>query len=328
MDKRRAFTRVIYSAAVLVLVLAVIYSGLRILEPTVFHSDKGGSEHVVSKTITRDGVDYFPRQDITVILVMGIDEEGVVKDSGSYRNTGEADMLALLILDQADETYSILTLNRDTMLTMPVLGLAGRQAGTFHGQLALSHTYGSGLEDSAENTRKAVSDFLYGITIDQYIAMTMDAIGILNDAVGGVTVTVEDDFSLVDPTLTKGVVTLRGSQAVTFVRSRMDVGTQMNLSRMERQKAYMEGLMQALGETLEESDLFAAKVYEQLSDYMVTDCTVNVISALMQRCSAYALKQIVSPAGENVLGETYYEFYPDEEQLDALILDLFYAPKS
>ena len=32
--------------------------------------------------------------------------------------------------------------------------------------------------------------------------------------------------------------------------------------------------------------------------------------------------------GENKLGEEYYEFYADEEKLDALILQLFYAPKN
>jgi hypothetical protein len=35
----------------------------------------------------------------------------------------------------------------------------------------------------------------------------------------------------------------------------------------------------------------------------------------------------VSPEGENVLGEKYYEFHVDEEKLDELIVRLFYAPK-
>ena len=43
----------------------------------------------------------------------------------------------------------------------------------------------------------------------------------------------------------------------------------------------------------------------------------------MQRCADYSLKQILSMEGENVLGAEYYEFYADEEKLDALILELF-----
>ena len=326
MRKRTRQKRGLLAAVVLILVLVMIYSGLRILESTVFYVPQTQTA-VPSKTITRDGIDYFPRQDITTILVMGIDEEGPVTDSGSYRNTGEVDMAALVILDQTEETYSILCLNRDLMLEMPVLGLGGRQAGTFYGQLALAHTYGSGLADSAENTVAAVSDFLYGITIDYYVAMNMDAIGILNDAVGGVTVNVTDDFSRADATIPMGTVTLNSAQAMTFVRSRKDVGTQLNLSRMSRQREYMNGLAQALTASITGSETFVVDVYDRMADYMVTDCSVNVVSGLMQRCAGYTLKENVSIEGQNVKGEEFYEFHADEAKLDPLILRLLYAPK-
>ncbi|MBQ8621410.1 MAG: LCP family protein [Oscillospiraceae bacterium] len=325
MSKRKI--RFAFVAVVLILVLVMLYSGFRILESTVLSPPQEQAASAPKKTIERNGIAYFPRQDITVILVMGIDDEGPVTDSGSYRNTGEVDMAALVILDQTNETYSILCLNRDTILEMPVLGLGGKQAGTYYGQLALSHTYGSGLEDSAENTRTAVSDLLYGITIDYYVAMNMDAIGILNDAVGGVTVNVTDDFSAVDPSISLGQVTLNREQAMTFVRSRKDVGSGLNLSRMARHEEYLNGLADALTGKLEESDTFVAEVYEQMSDYMVTDCSVNAVSGLMQRCTDYTLVENVTLAGENRLGEEYYEFYPDEQALDALVLRLFYAPK-
>lgn len=328
MSKRTTRSRLVVAALILILVLVMIYSGLRILESTVFFDETEEASTAQTKTITRDGMEYFPRQDITVILVMGIDEEGPVKDSGSYRNNGEADMVAAVILDQKDETYSVLTLNRDMMLDMPVLGIGGREAGSFYGQLALSHTYGSGLADSAENTRNTVSDLLYGIKIDHYVAMNMDAIGILNDAVGGVTVTVTDDFSQVDESLSLGEVTLNRAQALTFVRTRQDVGNQLNLSRMERHKEYLKGLSEALNEKMDSSETFAAEIYEQVANYMVTDCSVNVVTGLLQRCVDYGLKEIVSVEGENKLGEEYYEFYADEEKLDALILQLFYAPKN
>ena len=328
MSKRTTRSRLVVAALILILVLVMIYSGLRILESTVFFDETEEASTAQTKTITRDGMEYFPRQDITVILVMGIDEEGPVKDSGSYRNNGEADMVAAVILDQKDETYSVLTLNRDMMLDMPVLGIGGREAGSFYGQLALSHTYGSGLADSAENTRNTVSDLLYGIKIDHYVAMNMDAIGILNDAVGGVTVTVTDDFSQVDESLSLGEVTLNRAQALTFVRTRQDVGNQLNLSRMERHKEYLKGLSEALNEKMDSSETFAAEIYEQVANYMVTDCSVNVVTGLLQRCVDYGLKEIVFVEGENKLGEEYYEFYADEEKLDALILQLFYAPKN
>lgn len=327
MSKFKPRRRAAYLCVMLILVLAVMIGGLWILESTVFRSGTEAEETFVSKTVIRDSVAYYPRQDITVVMVLGIDERGPVKSSESYRNYGEADAVILLLLDHTEESYSILCLNRDMMVTMPVLGLGGKQAGTFYGQLALSHTYGKGLQDSCENSRKTVSDLLGGDLIDYYVAMNMDAIAIVNDAVGGVTVNVTDDFSTVDPSIPLGQVTLKGEQALTFVQTRQDVGNQLNISRMGRHEEYMRGLMNALTVQLERKDTFAASLYEQVADYVVTDCSVNVISSLLDRCTEYTLMQIVSPEGENVLGEEYYEFYVDEEKLDQLVLELFYAPK-
>ena len=179
------------------------------------------------------------------MLLMGIDEEGPVKASDSHKNTGEADMVALVIFDETSQQIDILCLNRDTMVEMPVLGIGGKNAGTFYGQLALSHAYGTGLEDSCENTKKAVSDFLYGLDISHYVAMNLDAISMLNDAVGGVTVNVTDDFSDVDPTIKQGENTLMGQQAIHYVQVRKDVGDQKNVSRMQRQQDYMEGFLKS-----------------------------------------------------------------------------------
>lgn len=325
MSKHRLRVKIAFFAVILVLVLVMIYSGLRILESTVFYKEQA-SEAFVSKNITRDGVTYYPRQDITVIMFLGIGESGPVQSSESRRNENECDAVMLLILDQTDESYRILTLNRDTMVNMPWIDENNRRGGTVYGQLALAHTYGTGLEDSCEYTRDAVSWLLYNLEIDHYISMKMDAIAMVNDAVGGVTVEVKDDFSQVDDSLTMGEVTLTGEQALTFVQSRKAVGDQLNITRMERHKEYMDGLMEAMTRKVSESDTFLYKLYEQVADYIVTDCSVNVITGLMERCADYTLKEIVSPEGENVLNE-YYEYYLDEEKLDELILRLFYAEK-
>ena len=327
MRKRNSAKQIAFFCVILILVLVMLYSGLQILESTVFHSGQAQEQTYSSKTLTREDGDYFPRQDITVMMVVGIDQDGPVVDSGAYNNPGAADVVMLLIFDEKEETYSVLYLNRDTMLEMPVLGIGGKPAGAMYGQLALSHTYGSGLEDSCENVKRTVSGFLYGIQIDHYVSMNMDAIAILNDAVGGVTVMVVDDFSEVDATIPKGRVTLKSQQALHFLRTRKGVGDQLNLSRIERQKVYAESFAKAFGEKVQQDDAFAISVYEQISPYIVTDCTVNALTGMMDRYGEYTLKEIVSPEGENVVGEEYMEYNVDEEKLDALILRLFYAPK-
>lgn len=325
--KIRRKIKVLIVVIALILVGVVLYSGLQYLESTVLFKEQEVVETQPSKTITSDGADYFPRQDITTLLILGIDETGPVKDSMSYNNEGESDVILLVIFDDAEKTYNVLALNRDTMVEMPILGLGGKKAGTKVAQIALAHTYGSGLEDSCENSRDVVSAFLGGEFIDYYLSMNMDAIPILNDAVGGVGVTVTDDFSEVDPSIQQGEITLQGQQALHFVQMRKGIGTQMNISRMERQREYMNGFVSSLNQKLESSSSFVFDVHEQLAPYIVTDCSVNTLSLLVDRFSEYQMGEIISPEGENTKGDTFMEFYVDQAKLAQLTLQLFYAQK-
>lgn len=327
MKRSKHIRDIAYFISILILVLVLVFSGLQILESTVLHQGDEQGNGFESKTIIRDGVEYFPRQDITTVLVMGIDKYGPVEESDYYTNTGLADMNMLLIFDETKGVTNILHLNRDTMLEMPVLGLGGKVAGTYYGQLALSHTYGTGLRDSSENTRNTISKFLYGVEIDYYVSLHMDAIAILNDAVGGVTVEVKEDFSDVDPTISMGTVTLTGEQALNYIRTRKDVGDQLNSSRIERHKQYMDGFSEAFRAKQATGIEFILDVYERIQPYMVTDCSANAITGMMERFGNYRVNEVVTPEGENVLSEKYFEFYVDEEKLDALILRLFYRPK-
>ena len=314
---------------ILVLFLVILFCGIRLLDSAVFSKteipETEGSYN--RKTITVDGVDYFPRQDLTVVLAMGIDEEGKAQSSDSYRNMGEADVIALIVFDEKEEHFSIFSLNRDTMVNMPVLGLGGKKAGVAYGQLALSHTYGNGLEESCENTRDTVEMLINGLNVDYYISAHMDAIGFVNDAVGGVTVNVTDDFSDADVYIPMGQITLQGEQAESFVRLRKGIGDQLNSSRMNRQAEFINGFIKALKSQTEENDVFAYQLYEQLDGYIVTDVSVNSFSSMFERFEDYELKEIITPAGENRMGKEFNEFHLDKEAFDKQVLEIFYAPK-
>lgn len=327
MRKRRTLNGDLALTCVLLILLVVLlYSGLRILESTVL-LDKQDPTEGTKKTITVNGIEYFPRQDITVLMVLGIDKQGVMESSGYYRNDGDADVVMLLVLDETESKCDVLVLNRDTMLDMSVLGVRGEQAGTAYGQLALAYTYGTGMEDSCENVKRTVSSFLLGANIDYYVSMNMDAIAILNDAVGGVTVEVTEDFSKVDPTIGQGTVTLLGQQAVSYLQTRKNVGDQLNISRLERHKVYMNGFFQSLKETKQNTPDAITDAYAEVQPYIVTDCSVNMVTMLMSRLSNYEFGSIYAPKGENVMGEEYYEFHADEDDVTALALKLFFSEK-
>lgn len=150
------------------------------------------------------GAWYTQNTELETLLIAGIDKYSdqlaetleLGKELDANINTQQSDFLMLLILDKAQNTCTVLPLNRDTMTQINALGMAGESIGSFTGQLALAHTYGSGGIDSGYNTVQAVSDLLYGAQINHFITVTMDAVAVLNDLVGGVTVLVEDDFPI------------------------------------------------------------------------------------------------------------------------------------
>lgn len=326
MTKKAVIKKIVLAFISLVLVLVMIFSGLQILESTVLIGEKA-PEAIQSKTIIRNGIEYFPKQDVTVVMVLGIDQFGPVESSGTHKNSGSADMVMLLIFDEKKQDCTVLQINRDTMVDIPVKGVFGETAGTSYEQLALAHTYGSGMADSSENVKKALENFLTGASIDYYVSVRMDGITILNDAVGGVTVMVEDDFSDVNPTLTKGEITLKGDQVIDFVRTRKGVGDQKNTTRMQRQKEYIGNLLEVLRQKKGGSVSFFTGIYEKLSPYMVTDCSAETLNNLFNKYADYTVNEVVTPAGESVIVDGFYQFHADEEKLDEMLLELFYSPK-
>lgn len=272
-----------------------------------------------------NGIAYAKKEDLETVLLMGLDKfEG--NSPESYLNNQQADFLLVLVIDEQAQTCTPIQLNRDTMTQIQILGVTGEPAGTFTGQLALAHTYGSGEEDSCENQVLAVSNLLYGMEIDHYISMTMDGVALLNDLVGGVTVKVMDDFSEIDDTLVQGeTVTLLGEHALTYVRSRGGLEDSTNLHRMERQRQYLAGLQEQMKKASQEEG-FTLDALMQLNEYLVSDCTINQLSDLMENLNTYEVGEILTTQGEAKVGEEFMEFTVDEDALQQLVMEVFYEP--
>lgn len=272
---------------------------------------------------------YTQRKDLDTVLVMGLDKFEDDQVSGEYLNRQQCDFLLLIAVDRDSKTYSVLHLNRDTMADISVLGKRGERVDTVHRQLALAHTYGKGGSDSCRNAVEAVSNLLHGVKIDHYLSMTMDAVSILNDYVGGVEVEILDDFSAVDPSLVQGqVMTLKGSQALTYVRTRRNLEDSSNLHRMERQRQYLSALRETFSEKCEEDSEFAKKALMQVADYLTSDLTVNQLSAISERLDGYTFTGFETIDGEAVVGEKFMEYYVDKEDLMETVLKLYYEEKN
>ena len=279
-----------------------------------------------------DGAWYASKDALETILIMGID---TVEDTGftagssdrSEEGMGQADFLELLILDKENQEFRLLHINRDTMAEIFQTDMYGRNAGSFRGQLALAHAYGRDPDDGCRQTVKSVENLLYGISIDHYISLTMDAVSILNDKAGGVTLTLLDDFTHLDPNFHEGaVVTLTGEQALVYVRERGALDDSSNLRRMERQRQYMDGLFTAFRDSADAMDeAFSMDALLEVNAYMVSDCTADQLSDLTEILHQYAYAGIHTLEGESVMGQSHMEFHLDDAAAQKTVLDLFYT---
>ena len=322
----RAATLALSLSAALVL-SACAKSGTSAAAPTTQTPTETVMPTIAENVVQFQGETYRLREDLQTILILGLDKFEREEQTIAYTNKMQSDFLVLAIIDEKANTCSLLHLNRDTMTEIPRLGLGGAGAGSFVGQLALAHTYGSGGSDSSLNAVKAVSNLLGGVKIDHYMTLTMDAVGKINDLVGGVTVEVLDDFSGIDDSLMqRETVTLKGQQALTYVRSRGGLEDSSNLHRMERQRQYLAALQQQLKAAVQQEDGFTLDALLQLNEYMVSDCTVNQLSDLGDSLAAYQVGDILTTPGDAQEGEEFMEFTVDEDALQQLVMDVFYEP--
>lgn len=317
---------IVVAAAAAVMAGAVL--GIRSWESSRFST---GSDEISSvsigaepelKEVLYQGETYRQRPDLKTYLLMGIDSSGEVKDTGSYEGGGQADVQMVLVVDDANQTWQVLQINRDSIVEVPILGVQGQVIGFEEEQIALAHYYGDGKKSSCENTSLAVSMLLDDQTIDGYFAMNMDAVGLLTDLVGGVELTVTSDFSAIDPSLVQGeTVTLHGDKALTYVRSRHNIDDETNIARMVRQRQFLA----ALEEKLKQQDSqFAAKVYDALHDYMVTDIGSKTASKIGEKLKQYKELELLTIAGENIIEDEHWAYHLDETSLQKTILQLFY----
>ena len=277
-------------------------------------------------TITYQNKTYHPKLGVETFLIMGLDKFEQQINNADYYNDQQADFIALLVVDNSNQTYSAIHIDRDTMVDVDVLGVTGQVIKTEEMQLALAHTYGNGGEVSCQNTSKSVSKLLRDTKIDHYLSITMDAVAILNDMVDGVEVTVLDDFTGIDDTLVKGqTVTLKGEQALRYVRTRYGMEDSSNRSRMARQQQYLTALLKKTNERIATDDSFIVDATLATADYVVTNH--SLLTDMLNKLSTYTFTEIRAMDGDYFKGERFIEFYPDQDSVNQIILDLFYDPE-
>ena len=318
-NKKRAALALIIITVLLVLA-AVIVDKLNTPAVILHGGESLTGKHEV-KYLEHDGRQYRLRRDVQSVLLIGTDTERQQQENeffgmSLFYNYAHADFVGLLVFDNALKTITLIQLDRDTMCDVPWLTVNGLVGGTEVEQLSFAHTYGSGGKDSCVNTANAVSNLLFGLPVEAYAAIPMSALPVLNDLAGGVTLHLESDYTDISSEYISGVeVTLSGNEALDFVRARKGVEDETNISRMSRQRLYMNAFLKQFTARAGEDELFVLQVLNALGEDLVTNLETNLITAAVDKLQEYQFMPVVIPEGKSILGEKYMEFYVDEDLL-------------
>ena len=278
--------------------------------------------------VSYNGEVYDYNEDITTFLIMGIDsDDEVVSEKAPGTGGGQADALFLLVLNPRDKSIKIVGINRNAMTDVDIYDEYGRYQTTVEAQVSLQHGFGDGMEKSCEYQVQAVSKLFNQLPIHGYAAVNMSAISTINDAVGGVDVTVLDDLTKFDKRLIKGrQVHLEGDMAFNYVKSRDIYVPKSNDMRLERQKQYLSAFISAARDLSKDNKNALVELFTAISSKMVTNISVDEISYLSPYITSYSFDteglRIVEGTTEKP--GKYEEFYVDKDKLYELILDVFY----
>ena len=306
---------------IIVALLAALIAGAALMskkeaEAPIENAGTAQNAAVKTKSLTYNGQEYPMKTHLQTVLLIGTDAveayEQTTEGVKPFYNYNQADFLTLLVLDTDNNTAEILQLNRDTMTDVPWLDVLGNYGGTEFKQLCLAFNYGDGGPKSCRNTVSAVSSLLFDAPIDYYMQVPMTAIPVLNDVVGGVPITFQEDMTDIDPAFVKGAtVRLDGSQAEKFVRSRMGLSDDTNTYRMERQLQYLDSFQNCAREAIDTDSQFVLTLLEKLSDYLQTNLTGDQLVNFITQLDESEISPIRPPQGTLTLEDGHYAFYVD-----------------
>ncbi|WP_423767538.1 LCP family protein [Enterococcus asini] len=160
------------------------------------------------------------------VLLLGI-------DTGDLGRTeqGRSDTMMIATVNPRDKKTTIVSIPRDTYV--PIVGYGTEDK--------INHAYAFG---GAAMSMDTVASYL-DIPVDHYAAINMKGLKELVDAVGGITVGNEMEFTQDNYTFKHGQITLDGDMALSYSRMRYD-DPRGDYGRQERQRTIVMGVVNKL----------------------------------------------------------------------------------
>lgn len=303
------------------------YDAIEIVPPTeqeiVMDIDNNG------RVIHYDGKSYILNENLVGITFIGADDSTV---DDEYRRM--ADAIYMLTVDTVTGAVKVLGVSRDTMTDVNRYSVEGRFIDTTREQISYSYSYGNDTVKGGQNTNASLSKLFFGLPMQNYFAINLDALYDLNEAVGGVTLTSSITFESPEDgrTISEGeAVTLHGKEAERYIRTRDTSKLDSNNTRMERQQQYIRAFLSSIVPAVKKDISTIGSLYNVVkansdSNLNLTDITY-LASSVLPKLSGASQIEYVTLKGNLTAGE-HPEMNVTNDQAIRTMLDVFYLPYS
>lgn len=225
------------------------------------------------------------------MLMLGVDERDGDK--------GRSDTMIVLTVNPQKKSVKMLSIPRDTRTE--IVG---------HGtQDKINHAFAFG---GAKMSMDTVENFL-DIPIDYYMKINMEGFKDIVDAVGGVTVQNDLDFTSDDIHFAKGTHTLNGKEALAYSRMRHD-DPSGDFGRQSRQRAIIEAVIKE-GASLSSLTKYN-EVFDALGNNIQTNLTFDDMMDIQKnyRDASKSITQSSINGNGTKIDGIYYYIVSDEEK--------------
>jgi LCP family protein required for cell wall assembly len=226
------------------------------------------------------------------ILMLGVDERSGDK--------GRSDTMIVITVNPNQNSVKMLSIPRDTRTEIVGRGTLDK----------INHAYAFGGPEMAMDT---VENFL-DIPIDYYMKINMEGFKEIVDAVGGVTVNNNLDFSYGGDHFPVGEITLNGDQALNYTRMRKE-DPNGDFGRQQRQRLIIQGVIRK-GANLNSITNFGP-IFEALGNNVKTNLTFSEMVEIQKnyKDATNNIEHVtISGVGTNINGIYYLEVPEAEKQ--------------
>ncbi|KAB1145997.1 LytR family transcriptional regulator [Streptomyces luteolifulvus] len=218
------------------------------------------------------------------ILVLGSDSRSGKENQelGGGSSTGARSDTAMVVhIDAGRASATVVSIPRDTLVTRPSCPLPSGGTSAVAYDAMFNSAYSLGGPVCAVKTVESITD----VRMDHYIEIDFSGFAQLVNALGGVTVTTDEDIDDDDShlTLAAGTHTLNGTQALALARTRHGIGDGSDLGRIGLQQKLVKALLEQIASTnllADPAELYA--VADAVTGSLTTDTGLDSLNELMR----------------------------------------------